>query len=173
MEGRRMRLRRLLPLAAIAITVGASVELFTFYTLWGFSFAFLPAFLALQIIVEVFELTWTPSYLLLYIHGIAFYVVVGWLADRLISRSNTRAFIASCFILALAVLMGLAFINFFARGVAYLYEDPWQLTIPSIVWGLLGAGLLLLCGRRWKLVKDVSRESGGQSTAEARGDGKK
>jgi hypothetical protein len=152
-----MRLMRLLPLLAVPITVVASVELFTFYSLWGFSFAFLPAFLLLQVVVEVLDLTWAPSYLLLYTHGIAFYVLLGWLADGLISRRSTKAFIASCFILALAVLLGLAVINFLARGVSYLHEDPWQLTIPSIVWSLVSVGLLLLCARRWKPVKDVKK----------------
>lgn len=163
-----MRLRRLLPLAAIPITVGASVELFTFYTLWGFSFAFLPAFLALQVVVEALQLTWTPSYVLLYTHGIVFYAMVGWLGDRLVYRANTRAFVASCFTLVLALLMGLAFVNLFAPRIAYLYEDPWQLTIPSIVWSLLGAGLLVLCARRWKLLKGVSKEVGEQFTGEPR-----
>lgn len=168
-----MRLRVLLPLAAFPITLGASVEVFTYNTLWGFSFAFLPGFLALQVVIEAFQLTWTPSYLLLYTHGIAFYAMVGWLADRLFRRTNTRAFVASCFVLVVALLAGLTFVNVYAPMTAFWYEDPWQLTIPSIVWTLLGVGLLALCARRWSLLGRGARESGGQFTAESRRGGRK
>jgi len=143
-----MRFSRILPIIAVPATVAACLELFKCDTLWVFSFAFLPAFLAWQLLLNVLDLSWTPGYLALFAHGIVFYALLGRLIDGLVTRPEGRPYAAAGFFLGLIVVLGIAVANSLPDSCAYVYHDVYQLAVPSVLWALIGLVLVFVCARR-------------------------